>query len=78
MNENKIFIMNDDGKEVEMNILLTFDANDKNYVVVYDAKDEDSLYAFIYDEEGNLFAVEDEEELAMVDEVISAFEKEKE
>ena len=74
MNENKIFIMNDDGKEVEMNILLTFD----DYVVVYDAKDEDSLYAFIYDEEGNLFAVEDEEELAMVDEVISAFEKEKE
>ena len=66
----------EDGKEVEMKILMTFEANQKKYVVVYDEKNEDELYPFVYDDEGNLFAVEDEEEMAMIDEVVSAYEEE--
>ena len=76
MKENSIFITNEDGKEVEMKILMTFEANQKKYVVVYDEKNEDELYPFVYDDEGNLFAVEDEEEMAMIDEVVSAYEEE--
>ena len=75
MKENSIFITDEDGKEVEMKILMTFEANQKKYVVVYDEKNEDELYPFVYDDEGNLFAVEDEEEMAMIDEVVSAYEE---
>ena len=76
MKENSIFITDEDGKEVEMKILMTFEANQKKYVVVYDEKNEDELYPFVYDDEGNLFAVEDEEEISMIDEVVSAYEEE--
>ena len=76
MKDNSIFITDEDGKEVEMKILMTFEANQKKYVVVYDEKNEDELYPFVYDDEGNLFAVEDEEEMAMIDEVVSAYEEE--
>lgn len=76
MKENSIFITDENGKEVEMKILMTFEANQKKYVVVYDEKNEDELYPFVYDDEGNLFAVEDEEEMAMIDEVVSAYEEE--
>ena len=75
MSDNKIIIIDDAGKEVEMSIYFTFDANEKNYVVVYSEQDEDTLYAFNYDEEGNLYPVESEEELAMVEEVIEGYEE---
>lgn len=73
--DNKIYITNDDGQEFAMNIRFTFDANGKNYAVVYPDNNEDDLYALSYDEEGNLFVVEDEEELEMIEEVISAFDE---
>ena len=76
MKDNVIYITDDNGKEVEMNILLTFDANEVNYVVVYETGKEDELYPFSYDEEGNLYAVESDEELEMIDEVVGAYEKE--
>ena len=76
MKENSIFIMDDEGKEVEMKIYLTFDANDKQYVVVYEEGHEDELFALIYDDEGNLYPVDDPEELEMIDEVVSAYEEE--
>lgn len=75
MSDNKIIIVDDNGKEVEMNIYFTFDANKKNYVVVYSEEDEDTMYSFIYDEEGNLYPVESEEELEMVEEVLAAYEE---
>lgn len=76
MTENSIFITDDNGKEVEMKIYLTFDANDKKYVVVYSENNEDELYSFVYDDEGNLYQIESEEELKMVNEVIGAYEEE--
>ena len=72
--ENKIYITDDDGNEREMNILFTFDMNDKNYVVVYENDNDEELFAFTYDEDGNLYVVEDEEELENVQEVIDAFD----
>lgn len=77
MSENSIFITDDNGKEVEMKIYLTFEANDKKYVVVYNNDNEDELYSFVYDDDGNLFQIESDEELEMVDEVVGAYEQEK-
>lgn len=76
MSENSIFITDENGKEVEMKIYLTFDANDKKYVVVYSQDNEDELYSFVYDDNGNLYQIESEEELKMVNEVIGAYEEE--
>lgn len=76
MSENSIFITDENGKEVEMKIYLTFEANDKKYVVVYSQDNEDELYSFIYDDGGNLYQIESDEELKMVDEVVGAYEKE--
>lgn len=78
MEENKITIVDDDGTESEMTILLTFtdDRTNKSYVVYYDANNQDEetpLMASVYDDEGNLFPVESEEEWNMIDEVVSAF-----
>lgn len=72
--ENKIYITDDNGKEIEMNILFTFDMEEKNYVVVYENNKEDDLYAFEYDDNGNLLMIEDEETLEKVQEVIDAFD----
>lgn len=76
MKENTIFITDDNGKELEMRIYLTFEANEKKYVVVYNEDNEDELIPFIYDDEGNLFQVESQEELDMIDEVVGAYEEE--
>lgn len=77
MKEDSIFITDDNGKEVEMKILLTFEANEKKYVVVYEENNEDELYSFVYDDDGNLYQIETEEELQIVNEVVGAYEEEK-
>ena len=76
MKENTIYIIDDKGKQVEMKIYLTFDYDDKQYVVVYEDNNIDELYPFVYDDEGNLYPVEDEEELQIIEEVVSAYEQE--
>lgn len=76
MDENKIVITDEDGKETEMNILLSFDANDKEYVVCFFDGNEDEIYPFAYDEDHNLYYVEDEDELALIEEVVGAFDGE--
>ena len=76
MKEDSIYIIDDEGKEVQMKIYLTFDANNKQYVVVYQEGNEDDLYPFIYDDEGNLYQVEDPEELQLIEEVVAAYEEE--
>lgn len=76
MSENSIFITDENGKEIEMKIYLTFEANNKKYVVVYEENNQDELYSFVYDDNGNLYQIESEEELHMVDEVVGAYEQE--
>lgn len=74
MKDNVIYITDENGKEVEMNILLTFEANEKKYVVTYETGNEDDVYPFIYDDDGNLFEVETDEELQMIQEIVTAYE----
>jgi len=73
--DNKVYITDEKGKEVELNILFTFDNNDSSYAVCYEGNNDEELMAFVYDDDGNMWAVEDEDELAMVQEVIDAFDE---
>ena len=72
--DNRIFIIDDTGKEKEMCILFTFDMNEKNYAIVYEEGDPDTVYPFEYDSDGHLNAVEDEETLAEIEEIVAAFD----
>ncbi|MEF9920895.1 MAG: DUF1292 domain-containing protein [Erysipelotrichaceae bacterium] len=73
---NTLFVTDENGNELEMEILFTFedDKKKRNYVVFNDPKDEDGeVFASAYDDEGNLLPIESEAEWAMVEEVIGAF-----
>ncbi|MDD2591749.1 MAG: DUF1292 domain-containing protein [Erysipelotrichaceae bacterium] len=81
MDTNKMFIIDDNGNEVEVDILFTFESEEygKKYVLYQDPNgDEEEVFVSSYDDEGNLEPVEEENELAMVEEVLGAFVDEKE
>lgn len=73
---NRMTIINDEGQEIEVEIILTFD-NDKNgksYVLFTDPEDpEGNVYAYSYTEDGEMQEVETEEEWNMCEEVLGAF-----
>ena len=76
MENKKLIVIDDSGKEIEMEIMFTFSENGKNYVVYFNPQDDDEdteLYVSCYDDEGNLYPVETEEEWDMIDEVVGAF-----
>lgn len=80
MEDNKILIIDDEGRERELTILFTFNSDDEdpemgdNYAVVYEGDNDEELLAFKYDEDGNIAPVEDEAELEMIQEVIDGFD----
>lgn len=78
LDSNTLFIKDENGKEVEMEILFTFsnDEAGKQYVIFQAPNGEDEVFASAYDEEGNLFPIETDEEWAMVEEVLGAFSEE--
>lgn len=77
MEDNKrLVVVDDNGNEIEMEILFTFenDSQTKKYVLYTNPLDEEGqVFASRYDEEGNLFPVETEEEWAMIEEVFGAY-----
>lgn len=78
---NTLFVRDESGKEVEMEILFTFEdeATKKKYVVFEDPNDEDGeVFASAYDDEGNLLPVETDSEWQMIEEVLGAFSAEEE
>ena len=80
LESNSLFITDENGKEVEMEILFTFDdeGRGKKYVVFCNLKDESGeVFASCYDE-GNLLPIETDEEWAMVEEVLGAFGEDEE
>lgn len=81
--DNKILIKNDNGKEIEYDILFTFESNDeKKQYVVYTKyeKDKDgniitySSYYYNDDEERKLYNVDSADEIKYIDEVINSIE----
>lgn len=73
--ENYIYIKDEEGNEIKMAILFTFDTDEKHYVICHEEGSEEYL-PFIYDENGNIEPVEDPEEFAMVEEVFNTFDEE--
>ena len=76
LESNTLYVHDEDGKEMEMEILFTFENEEKQrkYAVFSDPQDESGeVYASAYDEAGNLLPIESEEEWAMVEEVLGAF-----
>ncbi|MEG0277533.1 MAG: DUF1292 domain-containing protein [Coprobacillus sp.] len=76
MDANKIQVVDEEGKELEFDVLFTFtsDENGKKYVLYYDANEEaPQVFSSIYDDEGNLFPIETPEEWEMIEEVFSSF-----
>jgi len=73
---NTLYVHDEDGNELEMEILFTFenDETNKKYVVFADPQDESGeVFASAYDEEGNLLPIETDSEWNMVEEVLGAF-----
>lgn len=76
---NKIIITEDDGTEVEMEILFTFDddSRNKSYVLFTDPKDDEGeVFACSYDDNGTMIPVEDPKEWEMIEEVFGTFVEE--
>lgn len=76
MNEDKIQVIDDDGNELEFDVLFTFDNDEtgKQYVLYYDANEEEpQVYSSIYDDEGHLYPVDTPEEWDMIEEVFNSF-----
>ena len=73
---NTMMITDDTGNEHEVEILLTFENDDKTkkYVLFTDPTDEEgNVYAYSYNEDGSMDEVVDEEEWEMCQEVLVAF-----
>ncbi len=76
MDTNKIQVIDDDGNELEFEILFTFDSDEtgKSYVLYYDVNQEQpEVYSSIYDDGGNLYPIESQEEWDMIGEVFNSF-----
>ncbi len=69
-------VIEEDGSEKEMDIIFTFELEEKgkNIVVYADPLNEEGeVYASSYDENGNLEMIEDPEEWEMINEILQAF-----
>ena len=79
IDDKTIFVTDESGVEVEMEVLFTFvnEANGNNIVCFFDPNDETGeVYASIFDDEGNLTPVEDPKEWEVIQEVFDAFVQE--
>lgn len=79
--ENKIVLVDSEGKEETFNVVLTFShpESDAQYVIFEkEETEDDQVYAYRYDAENNLYPIEDEAEWAFVEEVLDAFNEEDE
>lgn len=80
--DDKITITKEDGSEVEMILLFTFNSEEFgfDYVMYYDDNSEEGeVFPFRYDEQTHkLTELETEQEWQMVNEVLEAFLKEEE
>jgi uncharacterized protein YrzB (UPF0473 family) len=81
LDKKTMIITDDSGVEQEMEILFTFqhEVSNKQYVIfsnkdVPEDSEEKEIYVCSYDDDGNLENIEDEKELEMIQEVVSAFQ----
>ena len=76
LNDKQMIITLDNGEEVLLNILFTYEneARKKTYVFVYEDEHEDDVMRYIYDENSHsLSEIEDDDEYDEVEEVFNTF-----
>ena len=81
LDSNSLYVTDELGNEERMEILFTFEDEEhgKKYVVFADPDVEsEEVFASAYDDAGNLLPVESDEEWAMIEEVILAFQEDEE
>lgn len=73
--DNQMTIINENGEEVLVNILFTYnnEERDVSYVVFYFPDDEENVMALRYFEDGRLEEIDDPDEFAEVEEVLNAY-----
>ena len=78
--DNQIIIQDEDGNEHLLEILFTYEHEERNkkYVFFFDPTNEEEVMVMSYNDDGELFEIEDEEELKEAEEVFEAFEVENE
>lgn len=77
MENEQLVITKDDGSEELVNILFTYQANDKNYVI-FEFNDTEEISAAVYipdetGDNGTLVDIETDEEWDMIDEVLQGY-----
>lgn len=75
LNDNQIEIYDEDGNKYLMEILFTYENEERNatYAFIYDKSNPDELILMKYKEDGNIEEVTDEAELSEAEEVLNAF-----
>lgn len=73
--DNLIIIKDDSGIETEMEILFTYENEErkKSYVFFFDPNDEENVICMSYNDNGELFEIEDDEEYEEIEEVFAAY-----
>ena len=77
-NENQMVVTDNEGKEHLMNILFTYDNEERktSYVFFYDSEDpNEEVIVMRYLESGELEPIEDDEEYDEVEEVFNAWQE---
>ena len=77
-NENQMVVTDNEGKEHLMNILFTYDNDERkaSYVFFYDSEDpEEEVIVMRYLESGELEPIEDDDEYDEVEEVFNAWQE---
>ena len=75
-NENQMVVTDNEGKEHLMNILFTYDNEERkaSYVFFYDSEDpNEDVIVMRYTKDGELEPIEDDEEYDEVEEVYNAW-----
>lgn len=74
MLDTRLTVIDEKGKEIAMEILFTFEANEKQFVLYFDPKDpEGETYASIFHEDGTLEPIEDGEDFEAVEEAFDNY-----
>lgn len=79
MEDKRLLVVDEEGNETEMEIMFTFNHNNKDFVVYFNPAQEGEeidVFSSIYDEYGNLYPIESDEDWDVVDQMINAFTSE--
>lgn len=78
LNDDELVVTDDSGKEFTFKILFTYENEVRatKYIFFYDPNNDEEVMFARYYEDGHLEYIEDEEELAEVEEVFAAYNDE--